>query len=363
MSDLKSDLKNGSSPKMPRRRSSSQSLFAPVLLIALGFYFLLQNMGMLPNLNWAAAWHLWPVLLIFAGINLIVRQFPRPFGSLLSLLVSIATVTFFAVALLSRSDSPFLEQMGVNRTPEMERETVSYTADGITTAEIQIQFSGQGANVTALTEGDDLISGEVSYSDKLIFEPKSAGTEATIILATDDNMSWFMNPAHWGTMWTENRWQLGLSPDVALDLDLEIGSGPTDLDLSGLELTHLLVEGGSGPVNLFLPDGEYDAMLNSGSGPFKVTVPASGNHTISIDGGSGPLTIHLPNSMSAQVELETGSGPFSPDSRFTRISDDDDLEIWQTTSYNANAGNSDNQIKFIIEQGSGPITLTAPQGR
>lgn len=251
----------------------------------------------------------------------------------------------------------------MNRAPEMERETVSYPTAGVTTAEIQIQFSGQGANVTALTEGDALISGEVSYSDQLIFEPKSAGTEATIILATDDNMSWFMNPAHWEAMWTENRWQLGLSPDVALDLDLEMGSGATDLDLSGLELTYLLVEGGSGPVNLLLPDGEYDAMLNGGSGPFKVTVPASGNHIISIDGGSGPLTIHLPNNMSAQVELETGSGPFSPDSRFTRISDDDDPEIWQTASYNANAGNSDNQIKFIIEQGSGPITITAPQGR
>lgn len=50
-----------------------KSLFAPLLLIALGVYFLLSNFGMIPHLGpLIARW--WPLILIVVGVVLLLRR-------------------------------------------------------------------------------------------------------------------------------------------------------------------------------------------------------------------------------------------------------------------------------------------------
>jgi hypothetical protein len=49
--------------------------FWPVVLIVLGVYFLLRNLGLIEWLNGNI---LWPVLLIILGAWLIIRQSTRP---------------------------------------------------------------------------------------------------------------------------------------------------------------------------------------------------------------------------------------------------------------------------------------------
>ena len=54
----------------------SNSLVGAYVLIALGFYFLLQKQGWLPNLGpLLADW--WPVILIIVGVSMLVRRRPR----------------------------------------------------------------------------------------------------------------------------------------------------------------------------------------------------------------------------------------------------------------------------------------------
>ena len=78
-----------------RRQKNGRSLFGPIFLIGLGVYFLLRNMGIVSELNWAVALQLWPLLLIFIGINIIVQQVRRPFGTALSGLVGLTAVALF----------------------------------------------------------------------------------------------------------------------------------------------------------------------------------------------------------------------------------------------------------------------------
>lgn len=50
-----------------------KSLFAPLLLIALGVWFLLSNFGMLPHIGpLLARW--WPLILIIAGAGMLLRR-------------------------------------------------------------------------------------------------------------------------------------------------------------------------------------------------------------------------------------------------------------------------------------------------
>src|SRR4051794_12797552 len=55
----------------------TQRMFFPILLIALGLFWLLRNFDILPRVNAAALFRLWPVALIIVGLELIVGRTNR----------------------------------------------------------------------------------------------------------------------------------------------------------------------------------------------------------------------------------------------------------------------------------------------
>ncbi len=348
MSELKEEGKTVQHVYVRRR---SPSWFGPILLISIGVYFLLQNLGLVSELNWVAALQLWPLLLIFAGINIIVRHAPRPFGSLLSLIVALLTVAIFGYVLFNDSETVF-SRFGIQPTPvTVHREPVEYAAD-VSQASVTIDFGAPGADLYALSDSRSLIQGEVSYGNELIFETDATNDRATIRLGTQDSGAFFFNPATWFTWSDMARWDLGLSPDVDMDLRLDVGSGSVDLDLSELQLTNLEIDGGSGSTAVAMPAGNYDADYEFGSGSVSITLPAAGRHEIDLNSGSGAVTIHLPASMEARIELDSGSGSFSASDLLTQTSGGDS-QVWETAGY----GDSADQVTLFINQGSGSIRV------
>ena len=58
----------------PRR-----GVFWPLLLIALGLIFLLQNFGFISGVSWLAVASLWPLLLVLIGLDIaFARRWPLP---------------------------------------------------------------------------------------------------------------------------------------------------------------------------------------------------------------------------------------------------------------------------------------------
>ncbi|MCB8952383.1 MAG: DUF4097 family beta strand repeat protein [Ardenticatenales bacterium] len=333
-------------------RRHSPSMFGPILLISVGVYFLLQNLGIVSNLNWVAALQLWPLLLVFGGINIIVRQAPRPFGSLLSLIVALLTVAVFGYVLLSSSDTVF-SRFGITPSvPELHREPIEYSAD-VSSADVRIDFGAPGADLYALSDSASVIKGEVTYGNRLNFDASSASSKATIDLATEDAGGFVFNPATWFSWNEAQRWDIGLSPDVSLDLRLGVNSGAVDLDMRGLQVTYLDMNGGSGHAQVVMADGDYDAAFDLGSGSVTMTLPASGRHEIEINSGSGSVTIHLPDSMQLRMEVNRGSGGFNAGGRLNQIDNDEDNPVWETEGY----GDSANQLTLVIRQGSGSINV------
>jgi hypothetical protein len=158
-------------------------------------------------------------------------------------------------------------------------------------------------------------------------------------------------------------WKLGLSTIPTLDLDLDLSSGAADLDLRGLTLQNLEVDGSSGATTLHLPDGNYEAEYEVGSGATVIHLPMMGQQTLWLDGGSGGITLYLAPEMAAQLHLEEGSGRFS-------ASDAEWLEfnsgsrtgdgIWQTADYDAD---NPNRIIIHLETGSGSVQVVPVSGR
>jgi hypothetical protein len=324
-----------------------------VLLIAIGVYFLLENLGLVSGLNWLAALQLWPLLLVFLGLNIIVRQAPGAAGGVLSFLLAVVAVGIFGFVLLAE-DSAFLNRLGLNQGSNVQVENIAYETEA-DSAEVVLDFGSPGARVYALTDSTNLIEGEVSYTGRLIFDADTTGDMASVRLDTEgvSGVVFVPNILNWGE---RDEWRIGLNPNVALQLDLDVGSGATDLDLGELTLTDLVVDGGSGRTDLRLPPGGYDANLDVGTGSWEVTLPNAGNLRISVDGGPGNLTLILPADMAARVELDGGPGSFEIDDRFTRLEEDDEQEVWETEGYESAA----DRIELIVDQSAGFVRIVEP---
>ncbi len=340
-----------------RRRRNGRSLFGPIFLIGLGVYFLLRNLGIVSDLNWGVAFQLWPLLLIFLGINVIVQQVRRPFGTFLSGLVGLTAVAVFGAVLLLGMELPFLSRLNLQTSAEYRTETVSVSEDGVEAATVSLDLGALGADVTGLDSSQNVLEGTLSVTGDLDFRERVQGSEAIISLGENQSGWWFGNFAAGAT---QPAWQIGLSRTVPLDLTVDAGSGQTDLELGSMLLSDLVVDVGSGAVNVQLPGEDYDVRLDGGSGKVLMTLPPNGRHEIEIDGASGGITLFLPPNMEARVELDSGSGQIALGDRFERVSGNADDGIWQTPNYDHN---SDNSLVIILDGGSGSISIEQPTGR
>ncbi len=340
----------------PRRQQPS--LLGPIVLIAIGIYFLLYNVGLVPSLNWWAALRYWPLLLVFIGINIIVRQAPRPFGSLLSLLTGLLVILAFGYLLLFGSEAANSSRWWGLSSPNLHTEQIAFPIDDVTMADVGITVNVSGLELYTLEDSSQLIEGEVFYFDRLLFDTSRQGDQATISLDTEERGNWFVNPGNWNNIDANNLWQIGLNQRIPTDLRLWLNAGVSDLDLSELTLTHLSVESNASKTTLSLPDGEYRASLETNAGSMAVTLPTMGQQEIDVEVSAGSLTLYLPEDGQARLEVDLSLGSFSldDDGRFTQLSTDDGQEVWQTADYD----DAEDRIDLTIDASAGSVAVRTP---
>ncbi|CAG0978434.1 Secreted effector protein PipB [Methanosarcinales archaeon] len=64
----------------------------PLLLLAIGFILLLNNLGSLPWETWGSLWHYWPVILILSGIQILARHSESSIVYVLAVILSILLI-------------------------------------------------------------------------------------------------------------------------------------------------------------------------------------------------------------------------------------------------------------------------------
>lgn len=358
MSELESE--EIETPEKPRR-SRSRSMFGPVLLIAVGIFLLLANLNMLPTLNWQALLRLWPLLLVFIGLNILVRQVPSPAGTWLSALVAIAAVVLFGYVLLFAERIPLVERLGGIAINSPIREEISFPAGDVSSASVVLHMAAPHAEIDALEDSNDLVAGSVTYRGELLFDTAVSEGHASIELdASGGNTLFFWaDPASWFDSESSEDWEIGLHPQVPMTLHLDLSSGSANADLRSLNLAGLDVEGSSGRATVALPGGDFDTVYDVGSGSVSLELPEEGRQRITIDGGSGSLRVIVPDSIDVQIVIsDAGSGRLSINNdRLVQINEGEDgTGTWETDGY---AGATD-QIDLVIDVGSGSVTVSGP---
>lgn len=342
-----------SSQRRNQHHKKGESITGPLILILIGAYFLLRNLGYTNlELNWWVLGRFWPLFLIFIGLNIVAGQAKGGLGSLLRGLISIAFVTVFGSLLLWGDQLPMVSNY---QTAEVQIQEVSVPRRDISTAEVTIDFSDAQASLSALDDSNDLLAGTVSYLDSVETSTDYNGSTAELTLDTDDSGFFW---GSWDVSFTP--WELSLNSSIPTDLRLDLANGRTELDLDELTLTYLRIDAGNGPTSVTMPGGDYDIRYEAGNGAARLVLPATGRHQMNLDAANGAMTIELPPTMEARLEIDDGNGRFNLPTHLQLVSGDENGDsVWETPNYRANAANV---IEIDLEMGNGAVTFESGSG-
>ncbi len=264
---------------MPENRNRNYT-FA-ILLILAGVALLLQQLGFW-QISWSSLWQLWPLALVFVGLEMLLRRVPLGGLVYLVLVGAILALLWFAWPKLA------------DRWSRLESETVELSAEGITSATVDITM-GVGELELAALQGDDLV-----YRATLRHDPRNTElNETKQVQGGHVEAALAFSGTNNGPLVTgdNGRLEVALAREIPLALAVESGVGKSHLMLEDLTLAILDLHCGVGDVQLALPDGFYEA---------------------TVTGGVGALVIELPEDVGAQIEIEGGLGPVEVADRFQR---------------------------------------------
>ena len=332
--------------QLSHREKRNNSLFGPILIIAIGLFFLFSRLNPVTDLHWLDMLRLWPLFLIFAGLDLLATHAPRPYAPFLSGLVAIAAVIVFGYILLNGTvQTPFNYRVS---NIDWQTESIHFSAEDLQSANYDIIVGPPGADVYALEDSRDLISGNITYQDNYLFHTNVSGSEANIKLAAqNNNESWVFFPDFWQDYGDSNRWQVGINGNIPAAITLETVAGRSELDLSGILLDSLILKTNAADTKLLLPDGNYDADLETNAAVTEISLPADGRQKIDLGVNAGTVTLHLPADKAVRVEVDRALGSFkSNNANLVQVNNQEN--IWQTANYDKAENRLDLKVNISI---------------
>lgn len=254
-------------PQQPRRQFS---VAFPLVLISLGVAFLLVNLGVLHGITWAQVFRLWPVLIILAGVDLLLR--PRSY--LAAAVVDIAIIVAAFAYLLS----------GATVGPASLAYTIDVPRAGVTDLNLTVNY---GAGSFTLAGGGTALVAVSSSAQDVTRTVDQNNTNASVVVSSDSNTLF-------GADGRDRRWDVRLPSDVRTGMTLNLGAGEFDVDLSHVQLTR--------------------GTINAGASDLTVTLPKpTGNVTLKISSGASSVTIIVPSGVAYSVTttgvLHSVTGP------------------------------------------------------
>ena len=252
--------------------SARRGVFWPLLLIALGLIFLLQNFGFISGVSWRAVASLWPLLLVLIGLDIaFARRWPLP-----TLAVEVAVIAAgLALVAYSPNLSPGVFVFG-DGNGGGETDVAAPRGDA---TQLLLTLNG-GATQAYLVRGgsSQLVEAHSANADLRL---RVSGTKARPDVRLDQTSNDFFHSVGAGDI------QIRVASDVPTSLTVNAGAGEFDIDLSDVRVT--------------------DARVNVGASSMRFVMPTpSGDVAIRMNGGASNITIVVPDGVEARIATTGG---------------------------------------------------------
>lgn len=103
------------------------------------------------------------------------------------------------------------------------------------------------------------------------------------------------------------QWDVRLSPDVPLSVQISAGLTIDEFDFTGLQLSKLKMDGGTGRTVVTLPAGVSNAEIEGGVGILDLHIPDDAKSTLEMDLSAGATNVYI-GKADVKAEIEGGVG-------------------------------------------------------
>ena len=225
------------------------SIFLPLILIGLGALLLLRNAGLIQVSIWDVVGRLWPLIPVLVGIELLIGQRSPRVAVLVMLLVSIGVSA--GIALFASDPGRFPVGWTVNITSDHSPSEVASRIprieeplEDVERAEVELRLGAGELRLSSLPADSPLLiagdltagSGREAPAWEARVTREQRGKLAEIEVVSGSGMFGF------GGDDNAERWDLQLSPEIPIEMEVQAGASQVELDLTRLRVPELQVE-------------------------------------------------------------------------------------------------------------------------
>lgn len=153
---------------------------------------------------------------------------------------------------------------------------------------------------------DEILTADVDVISEVVFDVRG-GPATTIDLRQVEGVEML---SAFSTSINDIDWDITLSDAIPLDLYYVGGSGDLDMDLRGVQLTNLLLEGAIGRAEIKLPatGDRYTTTIEAGVGEVRVDIVDDAQLDMTIESGLGDFTVRFGDNVDATLTATSGLG-------------------------------------------------------
>ena len=286
----------------------------------------------------------------------------------------------FSFAELGDRINDFVRSLGASGDEAaIKTERFSEPLGSTTSARVRLD-TPIGETTVKAASGDVLLDAEITHVGEVQFAVIGETEKNVTLSQKSEAAGWLHGIFGWIGSSGKLRWDVALSPNVPLALDIHSGVGKSTFDLAQLQLTGLDIHGGTGESTVYLPHqtDAYRAVINGGIGEIEVHVPANasldlklraGTGEIKLDvgdntelnaeikGGVGQTDVRLPYGAAVRLEARMGLGQVNVPSSFTRLSGTSGgiggNGVWESPNYQT----AERKIKLSFDGGVGELNV------
>lgn len=233
---------------------NKKQIFSPVFWFGLGSILILGNFNLLGWDIWNTLFHLWPLLLVTAGLEILLGK--RSIW--ISLLVILLVLGILAVALgFTGTYKP---------THTTTKSTILEPIGEAEAAEILFALGFGELHLVSLDNSDDLLKGEISTNGANIRSSSTRSGNTIVYTLEQSNPVPIPRDNPW-------RWDLVITTIVPIKLDSSIGAGLMDFSLYNMILEKLSISQGVGDITVILPEGNFPVEISQAVGRIVIEIP------------------------------------------------------------------------------------------
>jgi hypothetical protein len=217
--------------------------------------------------------------------------------------------------------------LGVQTGDSPTGETIREGVGEASRAEVAISPAVGFLKIDALRQGTEaLIEGQIQTGRGEQVRDEYQANRDPVMYRLSSERPGFYPPTFFGGR--NPTWELGLNPDVLVAIDVSLGAGKSELNLSGLTLSRLEASIGVGEVI--------------------VTLPGEGQIVAKVDSAIGEVIVRIPEGMAARISINTALATSNVDSSFTRRG-----EYFESSGYSS----AQNRVELAISQAIGTVRV------